>query len=125
MVFKSNVHKILFQDLKIYIYDPTITRLENFVNDTSITIKCKVNTKDNPCEWTPKVTFTFSKDIPKPYLQLKMTDLGTSVSIVDQTLLVCSLSATLGLDMVMKVVWEQISKYMDLIIRCPLPAVSP
>lgn len=95
------------------------------MNDTSITIKCKVNTKDNPCEWTPKVTFTFSKDIPKPYLQLKMTDLSTSVSIVDQTLLVCSLSATLGLDMVMKVIWEQISKYMDLLMGCPLPAVSP
>jgi hypothetical protein len=98
--------------------------MESFVNDTAITIKCKVNTRSNPCDWTPKVTFTIIKEIPRPYLQLRMTDLNSGISIVDQTMLVCSLSSTHGLDMVMKVIWEQISKYMDLILKCPLPVVS-
>ncbi|KAL7015832.1 hypothetical protein ACKWTF_016691 [Chironomus riparius] len=116
------VNESFAKDLKIYIYKNKITAVESFVNETSITVKCKVNTRDNPCEWTPKVTFTFPKDIQKPFLQLKMSDLDTSVSIVDHTMLVCSLKATLGLDMIMKIIWEQISKYMDLIIKCPLDA---
>ncbi|CAG9812268.1 unnamed protein product [Chironomus riparius] len=118
------VNESFAKDLKIYIYKNKITAVESFVNETSITVKCKVNTRDNPCEWTPKVTFTFPKDIQKPFLQLKMSDLDTSVSIVDHTMLVCSLKATLGLDMIMKIIWEQISKYMDLIIKCPLDAGS-
>lgn len=57
-------------------------------------------------------------------MQLRITDLGTSVNIVDQTVLICSLSSTIGLDIIMKIIWEQISKFMDLVLKCPLAAVS-
>lgn len=112
-----------FQDIKMFIYDFKITTIESIVNNASIVTKCSVNTRENPCDYTPKVYFTFVKEIPRPYLHFKITDLTTSINLVDQTVLLCAFTGANGLDTLMKTWWEKMLKNMDFPIKCPFPAV--
>lgn len=100
-----------------------MTCFESIVSNPLIEWKCKVNTKEKPCAFTPKVSFTFNKDIPRPYITFKIVDIESGVKIVEQTLYLCTLTETIGLDVVMKILWEKILKVLDMPLKCPLLAV--
>ncbi|KAG5678180.1 hypothetical protein PVAND_007873 [Polypedilum vanderplanki] len=105
----------------LYMYDVTITFDENIMNCT-LDFKCKTNTRENPCDYAPGIEMKLLQPIPKPFVQFKMIDISQNQAIVDQTILICNLRGDNGLDLIMKIMWEQISKHMDFLISCPFKA---
>lgn len=114
---------LLLQDLRFFFYGITTSHNENYINMTLLT-SCKLNTRENPCEYSTGMHFVALKQIARPFVHIKITDLKENKIVADQLILLCVLRGVNGLSLIIQVLWEQAIKEMDFKMTCPFKTVS-
>lgn len=87
-------------------------------------IPCAVNTRERPCSFSPGLHIILHVDLPRPYLQVQQRDARSNRVIMEQTVSLCKLLQTLGLDIFMKLGVEVLRASVDFEIGCPFKKVK-
>lgn len=104
---------------EFYSYNHHFEEQEDFVNGTVSKINCDVNTKANPCSWTPAVQLRLLKDLSRPFIELTSEDILTKRIMLHQTFNFCTLTKSAGLDLFLKLGHELFKESINFNISCP------
>lgn len=116
--------KLLFQKKVFFVHDFNFTKNVMFVGDADSKMLCPVNTFKKPCPTTPYVNVTLLKDITRPYLQVIGRDVKTDLVILEQTLNICHIVASPGLDILLKLLLDYVKENVNFQIKCPFNKVN-
>lgn len=97
----------------------TLDYNKKYINDTEVKIKCDDNSRKKPCEYSPAVRFNLLQDLARPYLQFSQIDLTTNKTEIEQILILCLFDSS-GIDVFMKMIFDQIRKNISFNIICPI-----
>jgi hypothetical protein len=113
-----------FQKKVFYVHGFKSTSNDKFVADAQTDILCPVNTVSNPCQMTPYVNITLLKDLTRPYLQVIGKDAKLDRVVLEQTVNICRITKSPGLDILLKLLLELVKDNINFQITCPFKKVT-
>lgn len=96
-----------------------IANSTKYVNETEVKIKCEINTRTSPCQYSPGVRLRTLEDVKRPFLHFQHIDLTNNKTVFDQVIILCLFDSS-SMDVFMKMILDQIRKSMDFSLVCPI-----
>lgn len=96
---------------------------ERFVNETVISLSCKVNTHLNPCQVSPELKFQLLVNMSRPYVHIQGKDLPKNKIVADQVVNICTLANHGSFDMFSRIGYELVRKNINFDLKCPFKKV--
>ena len=93
---------------------------KNYVKDDILEVKCKTNSRKNPCKLSPTISGHLMTDLNRPYIIVKNI---YSKRTLDQAVNVCSIAKQPGLNIFVRLLYETIKENINFKIECPLKKV--
>src|SRR5690349_10051302 len=95
---------------------------EKYFNESSIEL-CDVNIKKNPCLWSPKTTLFLTTELHDLYIQVRVESQRKRKFLVRQDLSFCSMEKYPGLNLFVRLVFDQLKSKINFKFECPLKKV--
>lgn len=86
-----------------------------------MTFKCVNNTKENPCNFSPKVSGYLTKRLDRPYVHFRGFDEISNKSFLEQKLSLCSVEKQIGLNIFIRSLIDQVKEHIK--FDCPINTV--
>lgn len=108
----------------VYIYNQKQIVNAKYINQSSMTMKCDVNTKEIPCKLTPDISYFVTTELTRPYLLFQGTNMESNQTFVQQFVNMCSMPINpLGMNIFMKLLLDQLRKSINFTFNCPYKKV--
>lgn len=89
-----------------------------------INYKCEINTRDNPCGFTPQVTAKLLKELDRPYLFVEGKSVAGGKIFIRQTLDFCLLAKNPGLNIFVRLFYLSMKDSINFKFECPFKVAS-
>lgn len=122
--FQVYLHYIWFQYKKLHYFNISHTGNDQFLNISSLEMACDVNTRENPCGLTPKISLSLLIDLPRPYLHLNIFEVETKKLYLKRQISFCSISQNPGLNIFIRLFFEQLKEVTNFKFECPMKKVE-
>lgn len=122
--FQANLHFIEFQYKKLHYFNISHTGNDQFLNISSLEMACDVNTRENPCGLSPKISLSLLIDLPRPYLHLKIFEVETKKLHLKRQISFCSISQNPGLNIFIRLFFEQLKQVTNFKFEYPMKKVE-
>lgn len=113
-----------FQYKKFHYFNISQTGNDQFINFSPLEMDCEINTRENPCGLTPKMSLRLLVDLPRPYLHLKVFEVETKKLYLKQQISFCSISQNPGLNIFIRLFFEQLKEVINFTFQCPMKKVN-
>ena len=97
---------------------------EKFINESEVKESCEVNTRDNPCKYTPTLKYFMKSELKKPWLTVKGVIVSTNITFIDQTLNLCIVDKFPMANIFINTFYELLRKNINFEMKCPFEPVS-
>lgn len=122
--FRATKSNFIFQKKAFFLHDFKLTKNDMFVGAADTNHLCPVNTYKNPCLLSPYINVTLLKDFVRPYLQVIGKEAKTGRVDFEQTLNLCRITSSPGIDVFLKVIIEKLKGKTSFEIKCPFEKVN-
>lgn len=113
-----------FQHSDFYLYNYQLYTNDKYVNESQLKEKCEVNTKEQPCKYTPYVKFQLIKEMKNPWLTVKGVHVNSNDSFVEQTFNLCTFDKIPVMNIFIAIFYELFRKNINFEMKCPFKQVS-
>lgn len=97
---------------------------EKFINESEVKENCEINTKEQPCMFTPLVRYYLKAELKNPWLTVKGVNVKTNKTFMDQTFNLCVVDKLPMINLFMSVFYEMLKMNINFQMRCPFKPVS-
>lgn len=114
----------LLQHSDFYLSNYQLYTNDKHINESSLKEKCDVNTRQQPCKFTPHVKFHLIKEMKNPWLTVKGVHVNSNDSFVEQTFNLCTFDKIPVFDIFIALFYELFKKNINFEMKCPFKQVS-
>lgn len=120
------VRSFSFQHKAFFYYNVVQTTNDKYINGTHPlpTDTCEVSTKSSPCNITPNIKLTLKEDLNRPTLFIRVSELSTNKTLLQQMMNVCSMSKQPGLNIFVRFIRDQLQESTNFKFECPIRKVA-
>lgn len=114
------------QQKAFYNFNGKQTVNSKYINESTVSWKCEVNSRTQPCNFSPHLTFFLLTELKRPYLHFKGIERATNRTFMEQFVDLCAVyKAGFGFMGIFVQVFMEVTKgYVNFDFKCPLKKVG-
>lgn len=94
---------------------------KNYVTDVLMIFKCPINSPEDPCKFTPKISGVLLQNLVRPYIYFRGFDVTSNKTFLEQKLSLCSVDKKAGLNIFIRLLLDQVTEFIK--FDCPIQKV--